>query len=87
MKQDSTLFHEHVHTIDRHAKTNKNEKRAKHVYDKHLNMLNTLRFCFVSHCDVLLLADVLGNFMKTCLAHYRIHPASDLTAQFLAWDA
>ena len=38
-------------------------------------------------CDVLLLADVFGNFRKTCMAYYKLDPANYLTSPGLAWDA
>ena len=37
--------------------------------------------------DVLLLADVLENFRKTCLKHYKLDPCHYYTAPGLAWDA
>ena len=37
--------------------------------------------------DVLLLADVFGNFRKTCLKHYNLDPAHYYTSPGLAWDA
>ena len=37
--------------------------------------------------DVLLLADVLENFRKTCLKHYKLDPAHYYTSPGLAWDA
>ena len=37
--------------------------------------------------DVLLLADVLENFRKTCLHHYKLDPCHYYTAPGLAWDA
>ena len=37
--------------------------------------------------DVLLLADVLENFRKTCLCHYSLDPVHYYTSPGLAWDA
>ena len=36
---------------------------------------------------VLLLADILDNFRKLSLEHYRLDPANYLAAASLAWDA
>ena len=38
-------------------------------------------------CDVLLLADVFENFIKTCIQYYKLDPSNYLSAPGLAWDA
>ena len=37
--------------------------------------------------DVLLLADVLENFRKTCLAQYKLDPAHFYMRPGFSWDA
>ena len=37
--------------------------------------------------DVLLLADIIENFRKICMNHYRLHPAWYFSAPGLALDA
>ena len=37
--------------------------------------------------DVLLLADIFGNFWKVCITNYELDPANYMTAPGLAWDA
>lgn len=37
--------------------------------------------------DILLLADVCGNFRKTCLQYYKLDPAHYFTYSGLSWDA
>ena len=37
--------------------------------------------------DILLLADVLENFRKTCLINYKLDPCHYITSPGLAWDA
>ena len=37
--------------------------------------------------DILLLADILENFPKTCLQYYKLDPAHYFTSPGLSWDA
>ena len=37
--------------------------------------------------DILLLADVLENFRKTCLQYYKLDPRHYFTSPGLSWDA
>ena len=37
--------------------------------------------------DILLLADILENFRKTCLQYYKLDPAHYFTSPGLSWDA
>ena len=37
--------------------------------------------------DVLLLADVFGNFLDTCLKFYRFDPCHYFSSPGLSWDA
>jgi len=37
--------------------------------------------------DILLLADVFGNFRKTCLEYYKLDPAHYFTSPGLSWNA
>ena len=41
--------------------------QCKNVGDNHMTYL---------HCDVLLLADVFGNFRKTCTEYYELDPSN-----------
>ena len=41
--------------------------KCKNVGDYHMTYL---------HCDVLLLADVFGNFRKTCTEYYELDPST-----------
>ncbi len=61
-----------------HAENVYNTFKCKDFGDYHWLYLKT---------DVLLLADVLENFRKMSVAHYKLDPANDLTAASLAWDA
>ena len=36
--------------------------------------------------DVILLADVLENFRKTCLPYYKLDPCHNFTSSGLSWD-
>ena len=38
-------------------------------------------------CDVLLFVDALGNCRITCMAYYKVDPATYLTSSTLGWDA
>ena len=37
--------------------------------------------------DVLLSADVFGNFRKTCMQYYKLDPCHYFTSPGLSWDA
>ena len=37
--------------------------------------------------DIVLLADALENFRKTCLLYYKLDPAHYFTSPGLSWDA
>ena len=61
-----------------HAKNVYNTFKCKDFGDYHWLHLKT---------DVLLLADIFEEFRRMSLQHYKLDPASYLTAASLAWDA
>ena len=61
-----------------HAQTVWKEFNIKSIKDYH-NLYNLY--------DVLLLADVFGNFWNICINHYGMDPAWYYSAPGLAWDA
>ena len=73
LSQKSISPEDHTHAQNVYTKMN-----CKTFQDYHLLYLT---------CDVLLLADVFGNFKKTCYTDYPLDPANYISAPSLAWDA
>jgi hypothetical protein len=74
-------------TLTKESISEDNYNHALNVYDKlgckpfkdyHMTYLK---------CDVLLLADVFGNFRITCMEYYKLDPANYISCPSLAWDA
>ena len=62
-------------------------KHAQHVWNTfQIRNLGEYHDLYLES-DVLLLADVLENFRKTCLKHYKLDPCHYLTSPGLSWDA
>ena len=75
----SQLYDEDISDEDyQHAILVWNTFNCKTIRDYHNLYLKT---------DVLLLADVIEKFRKTCLKHYQLDPAHYYTSPGLAWDA
>lgn len=60
---------------------------AQNVWEKfHMNTLGQYHDLYLK-TDVLLLADCMENFRKTCMKHYRLDPAHFLTLPGMSWAA
>ena len=49
--------------------------------------LKNMGECLYLKSDVLLLADVVESFRKTCLQYYKLDPCHHFTSPGLSWDA
>ena len=75
----SILNDEHITDKDyQHAQTVWNTFNLKNMGEYHDLYLKS---------DILLLADVLENFRKTCLQYYKLDPCHYFTSPGLSWDA
>ena len=67
---------------------------SKEEYDRAINIWNVFKIKTLGEyhdlylkTDVLLLADVLEKFIKTCLEYYKLNPCHHFSSPGLSWDA